>query len=155
MSIPAFYSAYDPPPGVGTDCSGDKVLTKQEFKDECDINRIMARYAQTGELPPGLGLGSFGDFSDVGSYQEAIERVRDAEAQFAALPSKVRERFGNDAANMLAFVEELGASKDVKLMEEAKALGLLKDVVIPEGQVMVDTLRTIAENTKPVVPPVK
>ena len=30
----------------------DSPYTKQEFRDECDINTLMSRYQNTGEYPP-------------------------------------------------------------------------------------------------------
>lgn len=31
----------------------EKTLTKQEFKDDCDINKIVKRYNTTGVIPSG------------------------------------------------------------------------------------------------------
>ena len=47
-SIPRVYSAYDPPPRVRLDCSAEPVLTQQNFRDECDINNIIARFKDNG-----------------------------------------------------------------------------------------------------------
>lgn len=116
-----FYTAYDPPPEVGVDCSVEPDLTKQEFKDECDINVIMARYIRTGVLPPGIGVGMYGDFSDIGSYQEALQIIERASEQFAAQPSGVRDRFNHSPEAFLEFV----MNPDNRA--EAQKLGLLKD----------------------------
>lgn len=124
-SYPTRYSAVRRGSFAVVDCSGDKVRTVQADKDACDINKIMARYAKTGELPPGIGIGSYGDFSEVGEYLDAVTAVERAKEQFAALPSKVRERFANDPARLLAFVH------DSRNLEEARALGLLGDVPAP------------------------
>lgn len=94
-------------------------LTKQSFRDECDINRIMKRYAQSGTLPPGLP-GTYGDFTGPGELLDAYELVKNAEEQFNALPSALRERFHNKPAEFLAFV---GQEKN---REEAEKLGLLR-----------------------------
>ena len=90
--------------------------TKQEYKDECDINSIMRRYVTQGVLPPNVKVGRYGDFTNVGDYRECLESLETAKSQFMALPSAVRKRFGNDPANLLAFV------MDKSNLEEARSL---------------------------------
>lgn len=96
-------------------------MTKQSFKDECDINVIMKRYATTGVLPgmERMGQARYMDCSSV-DYQEAMLMVADARAQFANLPARVRDRFGNDPRRMMEFLE------DERNVEEARELGLVK-----------------------------
>lgn len=78
--------------------------TKQAFKDECDINKIMKRFEKTGILPEMIKVQPhYGDFSDPISYQEALNRVELAKEQFHALGARIRERFGNDPENFLRF----------------------------------------------------
>jgi len=96
--------------------------TKQEFKEECDINRIMARYLRTGSWPAETKVGTYGDFSKASSLQEAYAIVDEAESQFAGLPAKVRDRFKNDAVAFLAWIE----AKDFNL-EEAHEMGILNE----------------------------
>lgn len=97
----------------------DKSLAHQSFMDECDINNIMKKYAQTGELP-GLikAQPQYGDFSDMETYQESLNKVILAQEQFAALPARVRERFQNDPAKFLQF------ATDPKNGKEMVSLGL-------------------------------
>lgn len=111
----------------GIDCTVDEFgeftpsMTKQEFKDECDINQIMKRYEVTGEIRHvNSREGTYGDFTDVKSYHDAQNIVLEANAFFADLPATVRDRFGNDPAKMLAFLE------DGKNRDEAIELGLVK-----------------------------
>lgn len=82
--------------------------TKQSFKDECDINKIMKRFkkvmgAEYLNRFNGYTGGQFGDFSNVTDYRTAIEQVSQARGVFEALPAKVRARFQNDAAEFLDF----------------------------------------------------
>lgn len=105
-------------------CDPEEGRTHQEFKSECDINHIMERAVRTGNFPPDVKVGRYGDFSEAGDFQDAQELLAVAQGQFAGLPSKVRERFKNDPARFLAWVEE----KDN--LEEAHELGLLNE----EGQ---------------------
>lgn len=112
------------PRPIGFD-TGDVSRTKQEFKDECDINRIMAKYVQTGVLPGNVAVGRYGDFSAVGSYQEALATVFAADAQFQALPAEVRDEFGNSPARFLAAVADPSQKARFQklglLVEEPKA----------------------------------
>ncbi|AXH78129.1 MAG: internal scaffolding protein [Microviridae sp.] len=121
MDFPTRYSVAGREKLGGLDCSNDQGRTVQSAKDECDLNAIMKKYIKTGELPPGIGIGRFGDFSDVTDYLEAQNTLIQARQQFDSLPSGVRERFRNDPAALLAFVN------DRKNLDEARTLGLLKD----------------------------
>ena len=94
--------------------------TQQQFKSECDINTILERFNVTGQLPVSSVQPSYGDFSGVFDYQSAANAVIAANQSFAALPAKIRNRFNNDPAALLAFVE------DDANAEEAYALGILK-----------------------------
>lgn len=97
---------------TGLDCSKDPSLTKQSFAEEVDINNIVKRFVQTGEIPyqERLSAGQYLDVSTVEDYQTALEIVREADAAFSDLPATLRERFKNDPAKLLEFVE--GASKE-------------------------------------------
>lgn len=106
----------------GIDCSKDERITAQEFKDECDINKIVAKYDKTGVLTHVNALqASFGDFSGVPTYQEALTLVTEAQAAFMELPAEIRKRFDNDPAQLLAFVG------DEKNRDEAIRIGLIED----------------------------
>lgn len=76
-------------------------LTKQSFKDEADVNIIVARYAKNGQPLP-QAPGQFLDVSDVPEYQEALNRVQSIQATFAALPAEVRLEVGNDPEQFVA-----------------------------------------------------
>lgn len=113
----------DPRPVV--DCSDRPSRTKQSFKDECDINKIMAKYRRTGLVTHlARGVPRFADVSEVGSYREAVERVRAGEAHFRALPAAVREAFDNSAA---AYVEWLSDPTNDETKLEALGIKLLDD----------------------------
>lgn len=84
--------------------------TKQSFKDECDINKIMHRFknvmgADYLNRYNGYVNGQFGDFSNVVDYRSALDQISQARAVFEALPSKVRARFFNDPAEFLDFCQ--------------------------------------------------
>lgn len=99
--------------------------TLQSFKNECDINRIMKRYQQTGVIDHiNRAQPRFGDI-EVYDFQESMNIVLEAEARFAALPSEVRDRFGNDPARLLDFVSK------PENAQEAVKLGLLDAPPMP------------------------
>lgn len=107
--------------------SAKPTMTQQQFKDEADINRLVDRFLRTGEVPPVDGRAMYGDFIDVpDGYQAALNAVIEAQAGFDALPSKTRQRFNNDPAELLSFLQ------DPKNLDEAVELGLLEKPVPAE-----------------------
>ena len=86
--------------------------TDQRFRDETDVNMILARYRVTGDKvvlglqPSGEPIRppQYGDFSEVGTYQECLEVVMNAQEQFDALPAAVRKEVGNTPEGMLQFI---------------------------------------------------
>lgn len=116
---PTFVTAYGPKTRVGLTFP-DQGRTKQSFKDECDINTIMRRYEVTGELGHlSRRTPIFGDFPSM-DFAEAMAIVIKAREDFASLPSEVRDRFANDPARLLHFME------DANNREEAIKLGLIR-----------------------------
>lgn len=78
---------------------------KQSFKDECDINTIMAKYAQTGLVAHTTKhRGQYGDVTAALELQESIAVVENAMETFDSLPSAIRKRFSNDPTEFLQFV---------------------------------------------------
>ncbi|AXH72089.1 MAG: internal scaffolding protein [Microviridae sp.] len=94
--------------------------TKQSFKDECDINIIMKRFAVTGELSHlSQAQPLWGDLPEI-DFHGAMAVVVDARERFQTLPAELRDRFLNDPARLLAFVQD-PANK-----EEGIKLGLFR-----------------------------
>lgn len=92
---------------------------KQEFRDECDINRIMARYEKSGLINFTSKVAPRYEFVPAIDFQQSMEIVKKAEDEFYSLPSKIRNRFANDPVHFLEFVQ------DPENIEEARKLGLL------------------------------
>jgi len=80
--------------------------TKQSMREECDINAIVAK-ARKGQAVSHLAKRepSYGDFSDVGDYKTALDRLRAADKYFLQLPARVRREFNNDPAEYLDALE--------------------------------------------------
>lgn len=103
-------------------------MTKQSFKDECDINNIIKSFSVTGmvnHISERAASGVYVDLPDSVDFQEALHTVESARNAFATLPSKVRDRFANDPEAFLSFLH------DPKNETEARALGLLNPTVAP------------------------
>lgn len=134
-----YFTRYNPPPSPEAD-PGSESLTRQEFRDECDINNIVAR--------AGAGLVSltvpaaplFTDVSEVPSdYQECLEHLFNADEQFASLPARVRERFSNDPSQLFEFLADPGNR------DEAVKLGLIAVPVAAETPRELKQEKTINE----------
>lgn len=81
-------------------------MTQQSDLAESDINIIMQRYNSTGQMPQLIEPGQYGDFSDVGDYRDAMDKIREADAAFLEVPAKIRKDFDNDPAKFYAFVND-------------------------------------------------
>lgn len=91
-----------PHPRVAFDC-GDELITKQEHKDECDINRILRQYHRTGIITHvQASRGDYTDLPDALDFQESLHTIMAAEEAFSGLPAKVRAHFVNDPTRFLA-----------------------------------------------------
>lgn len=75
---------------------------KQGFRDDCDVNLIVKRHAQTGQLTHvNTRQPTYGDFTAETDLRSAIELVSQAEREFMALPASVRALCDNDPATFL------------------------------------------------------
>lgn len=99
---------------------GSETRTKQSFKDECNINKIVARYRRTGQLPVRDVVPRFMDCVGVGNYYEASLQVKAAEEAFRRLPSEIRKHFDNDPGKLVDAVQ------DPERREELVKLGLFE-----------------------------
>lgn len=103
----------------------DPSLTKQEFTDSVDPNKLLER-AQRGQDISFAFRSSepqYGDFTQVpSSYHEAITAVTEARQTFMQLDPAIRQKFGNDPARFLDF------ALDPKNIEELVTMGLATPV---------------------------
>lgn len=113
-------SAYGPKLKVSVTFPPDEGRTKQSFKQECDINHIMARYVKTGIIEfTNKHAPQYGDVTGL-DFREGIQVVAAARSMFEEMPSHLRARFYNNPEVFLDFVNN-PANR-----EEARKLGLLK-----------------------------
>lgn len=115
-------------------------MTKQEFKDECDINVLMIRYQKTGLFPQHPGSQPrFVSNIDAPDYQTALNIVITAQDEFASLNSELRKRFDNDPAKFLEFVS------DPANADELVALKLREPPPVEPGPVRVEVVNPVSE----------
>ena len=98
----------------------DASLAQQHYKEECDINTILQKFNITGLLPEQPLSPRYGDFTGIGDYHTAMNRVIAVQDEFEALPAQIRARFDNDPANLIEFLE------NSENRPEAEELGLVE-----------------------------
>lgn len=92
---------------------------QQQFKQDCDINTIMAKFARGQVIDHVSEYSSqYGDITPI-TLHEAMTIVARAQSMFADLPSGLRNEFRNDPKEFLAFVQ------DPANRERAEELGLV------------------------------
>ena len=94
--------------------------TEQNHKDACDINKIIDTYDKKGVIKHIQKFeGRFGDVSGP-DFHEMMNTVVKAQQSFDELPAEIRARFGNDAGQLLSFMDD-PANRD-----EAIKLGIIR-----------------------------
>lgn len=123
VKAPFIRSPYNYDREFASDSSGlfceDASLAKQSFLEESDINTIVRRFGLTGELPTNVRMPTFGDFSVVSDFHEAMNAIAQANEAFDSMPAEVRARFNNDPGAFVAFCS------DEANRVEARKLGLV------------------------------
>ena len=99
-----FYSAYSTKhPNTGMSFPEDSPVTRQEFKQECDINYILSQYELGYEITHiNEAAPQYLDCS-AETFREHMDYIAGAFSMFEELPAKLRARFDNDPAEFLEF----------------------------------------------------
>lgn len=116
------YHAHNLSPRVQLEFN-DESRTQQSEAEESNINNIMAKYESTGLITHVKEGGNYENLPEPMEYQEALNRIIEAQTSFEALPAAARKEFGNDPRQFLEFV---GNPDNVRRMGE---LGLLNDPI--------------------------
>lgn len=90
--------------------------TKQSFLNQCDINNIIKEFSITGQIThmsAQAARGAYLDLPDAMDYQTSLNLLQQASEAFQSLPAKVRDRFGNDPAQFLAFCGDPANRKEM------------------------------------------
>lgn len=139
LKMPKFYTQFDPPQCEGV-YFAETIYVAQEFKDDCDIQRIIEKMRTGLDITPSSvnrltatpRQPVYGDFTDIRltDRQAAEDFQVDALEYWKSIPEEVRARFNNDA---LTFVQ---AFEDPANKEYFQSVGLLaSDKVDVLGQV--------------------
>lgn len=113
-------------------------MTRQSEADEADINKVMARFMRTGQLPQtNSKQPRYGDAIGL-PYDQALIAVKAAEAAFLKLPSAIRKELGNDPAQLESWLNDPANTK------KAVELGLKSYVEPTEKQLLTE----VVKNTK-------
>lgn len=113
----------------------DASLAQQHYKEECDINTILQKFNITGILPEQPLTARYGDFSGIGDYHTAMNRVIAVQDEFEALPAQIRARFNNDPAQLIEFLENSDnrpEAEELGLVEKAAAEVVEAAITTPE-----------------------
>lgn len=99
--------------------TGSESFVQQHFADSCDVKKIIARFTRTGVIDHvNQSQPQYGDFTTVPSFEEAQALIAETSQYFAGLPAQIRDRFGNDVKQFLAFVN------DPANVDEGRKLGI-------------------------------
>lgn len=95
--------------------------TQKQYKDEVNVNNIIKKYRQTGSITHVRNAqnGVYADLTNLPDLMEAQAVIIAAEAAFAEVPAKIRQRFQHDPRQMIDFLS------DPNNQEEAIKLGLM------------------------------
>jgi phage internal scaffolding protein len=99
-----------------------KYLTEQSSKDECDINKIIAKYpARVIESKMKYDEAKFADVSGI-DFQNSLNLVKEVESNFLKLPVDIRNTFQNSPEKYLDFLQKEGQVNlnDVKEIYDPK-----------------------------------
>lgn len=86
-------------------CS-ESTLTKQSFKDECNINKIVQKFAATGQMPNLNNLeAQYGEAPTI-DLKESLDLVKNLHREFDDLTPEIQARFGGNAQNYAQFLSD-------------------------------------------------
>lgn len=119
--------------------------TKQSFKDQCDINRILQRAQKTGTLSHiQKHGGEYGDFAEF-DYTTAQQQLARAKSIFEELPSELRKEFGHNPAAFFEYVNDPANS--------GRLVELLPGLAKPGRQFLSPTRTAKSESSSAEPPP--
>lgn len=100
-----FRTAYGPKPRVSVEFP-EMGRTRQEFKKDCDINRILGQFRKTGTIAHlAKYQGQYGEFTEM-DFTEAMLFIKDTEEMFYSIPANIRAKFDNDPAKFVDFATD-------------------------------------------------
>lgn len=99
---------------------GGRLMTKQSDAMETDVNAIVARHVAHGMPFPVRGTARYGDFTSGLDFHASVNRLKEIQQGFDALPAHIRRACQNDPG------EFLDICFDPQRIGELEALGLVE-----------------------------
>ena len=94
-------------------------MAQQQFKEECDINNIMAKYQKSGLVTHVAKYqGKYDDFTVLPDFKTALDTMNEAQEMFLTIPSEIRREFDNDPGKFVEF------ATDPDNLDELREMGL-------------------------------
>lgn len=123
-----FKTAYQERERVALHCP-EETLTEQHHVDACSTSTILKQYDRTGLITHvNRSVASYGDYTEVNEYQEALNMTIRAQNAFDELPSTVRKKFHNDPGEFFEF------ATNPDNLDEMIDLGLANRIAEPKPQ---------------------
>jgi len=89
---------------------------QQQYKDSTDVNNIMKKYEQTGQITHiNAAQGRYVELGEPTDLMDAKMRVIRAEQAFMTLPAELRAKCGHEPANFLKMLAD--GSNDAELIK--------------------------------------
>ena len=85
------------------DCK-DKSRTKQADAKDADVNVIIKKALRNGRLPDPSKASMYLDVASGQDFQDSMALVLNAQAQFQALPSEIRQELQNDPSQLESWI---------------------------------------------------
>lgn len=128
----------------------DPSRTQQQFAADADINNILAKFRETGQLPV-TGPAQYLDIEEMRDLQDTIVTASQVDAAWNELSSEVRNTL-KDPATFASYVEHCLETGD---LDPLRKLGLAKPLP-PQDKPQEPTSTAVVSPVAPVVtPPVK
>ncbi len=125
--------------------------TKQSFKDETDINKIMQRAQKTGTISHlAKYQGVYGDFAEFDFNEQQIKLAQGREV-FDALPSELRKEFNQSPADFFEYVNDPANADDLKTKLPGLAAPGRQNLDV-KGNQPADSLKAAAAAEQPIPP---
>lgn len=85
----------------------EETLTVQADAEQCDINVLVRQFGVMSDMPVGNPKVPLPDeFYEITDFQSAMNKVREAEEAFMAMPAEVRAEMGHDPGKFVAFAAD-------------------------------------------------
>lgn len=114
----------------------------QSFKDSCDLNLLLERFAETGDMSifnQRKEEPMFGDFAEMPkTVAEMYQRVQDVNDAFLKLDPATREKFNNSASEWLASYGSDDWLSKMGLEDVETPVGATNTPVVVESEVVSD-----------------